>query len=124
MEIHITARIPNFFAIYATLKPKLPVENVVIPRSFSISVKLKILFAAPLILKEFVVFKFSSFKYTFLPVKPDKDSEYIRGVRLEKGVILLFASQTFCKVIGFSISPHLLLIKKTSGNFNKYCCAY
>src|SRR5260221_10835197 len=79
--ITIQAGPPRHAAAQATAAPWLPLDWVTIPRASSFSVRERIAFEAPRILKEPVFCRFSHLKKSCAPVMAFKDADVRTGVR-------------------------------------------
>src|SRR5260221_14604704 len=90
--ITIQAGPPRHAAAQATAAPWLPLDWVTIPRATSFSVRERIAFEAPRILKEQVFCRFSHLKKSCAPVMAFKDVEVRIGVRWILGEMRAWAA--------------------------------
>src|SRR5260370_4950771 len=96
----IQAGTPRHAAAQATAAPWLPLDWVTIPRATSFSVRERIAFEAPRILKEPVFCRFSHLKKSCAPVMAFRDAEVRIGVRWILGAMLECAATMASQVGG------------------------
>src|SRR5260370_34248993 len=88
----IQAGTPRHAATQATAAPWLPLDRVTMPFDTSFSVRERMAFEAPRVLKEPVFCRFSHLKKSCAPLMPFREAEVRIGVRRILGEIRAWAS--------------------------------
>src|SRR5512133_1719903 len=91
MGTTILAEKPSSFAPKPTACPWLPADAVMTPLAFSSGVRCRSLFRVPLILKEWVAWWFSSFRYMLALQSSLRYFERFRGIALTYGAMVFCA---------------------------------